>query len=103
MNRIETRAPAARQGMSDLAIRNLFIIPTILFLIVFNIFPLVYSLGYSFTDFGAARSGPVNFIGLQNYRDLLSDPFIWNNFAVTAQYVIVSVGGQMIVGFGLAM
>src|SRR3712207_3692252 len=103
MTRLEPRTRAASRGMSDLGIRNLFIIPTILFLIVFNIFTLLYSLGYSFTDYAASRSGPVNFVGLQNYRDLLSDPFIWNNFVVTAKYVIVSVGGQMIVGFGLAL
>ncbi len=89
--------------MSDLAIRNLFIIPTIVFLIVFNIFPLLYSLGYSFTDFRASTSAPWNFVGLENYRTLLNDPFIWNNFAITAKYVIVSVTGQVIVGFGVAM
>ena len=64
--------------MSDLSIRNLFIIPTIVFLIVFNIFPLIYSLGYSFTDFRASTNAPANFVGLQNYRDLLNDPFIWS-------------------------
>ena len=37
-------------------IRNLFIIPTVGFLIVFNIFPLIYSLGYSFTDFSASAT-----------------------------------------------
>ena len=89
--------------MSDLAIRNLFIIPTILFLIIFNIFPLIYSLGYSFTDFRASTNAPANFVGLQNYRDLLNDPFIWRNFTVTAKYVIVSVGGQVVVGFGMAL
>jgi len=89
--------------MSDLAIRNLFIIPTIVFLIVFNIFPLLYSLGYSFTDFRASTNAPWNFVGLENYRVLLNDPFIWNNFAITAKYVIVSVTGQVIVGFGVAM
>ncbi len=94
---------SAASGMSDLAIRNLFIIPTVAFLIVFNIFPLLYSLGYSFTDYRASLNEPANFIGLQNYRELLADPFIWTNFAITAKYVIVSVGGQMIVGFGLAM
>ncbi len=94
---------AAARGWSDLRIRNLFIIPTILFLIVFNIFPLVYSLGYSFTDFRASLNQPVNFIGLQNYQELLNDPNIWNNFTVTAKYVIISVSGQMIVGFGLAL
>ena len=46
--------------MSDLAIRNLFIIPTIAFLIIFNIFPLIYSLGYSFTDFRASTNAPAN-------------------------------------------
>lgn len=89
--------------MSDLAIRNLFIIPTILFLMIFNIFPLLYSLGYSFTDFRASTNAPANFVGLANYRVLLNDPFIWSNFAITAKYVIVSVVGQVVVGFGIAL
>lgn len=100
---LDPRSRAASRGMSDLAIRNLFIIPTIVFLIVFNIFPLLYSLGYSFTDFRASSSAPANFVGLQNYRDLLADPFIWNNFTITAKYVIVSVVGQVVVGFGVAL
>ena len=103
MTRLDPESRAAARGWSDLAIRNLFIIPTILFLIVFNIFPLIYSLGYSFTDFRASVNAPANFVGLQNYRELLSDPRIWNNFWVTAKYVIVSVGGQMLVGFGVAL
>ncbi len=89
--------------MSDLAIRNLFIIPTIIFLIVFNIFPLIYSLGYSFTDFRASTNDPARFVGLDNYRTLLADPNIWRNFTITAKYVIISVTGQVIVGFGVAM
>jgi len=100
---LDPKSRAASRGMSDMSIRNLFIIPTIVFLIVFNIFPLLYSLGYSFTDFRASSNAPANFVGLQNYRDLLSDPFIWNNFTITAKYVIVSVVGQVIVGFGVAL
>ena len=101
--RLDPRSAAARRGLSDVAIRNLFIIPTITFLVVFNIFPLIYSLGYSFTDFRASSSQPANFIGLDNYRDLLGDEHIWNNFSVTAKYVLVSVGGQVLVGFGVAL
>ncbi len=91
------------RGLSDLAIRNLFIIPTIVFLIVFNIFPLLYSLGYSFTDFRASTNAPANYVGLDNYRTLLADPNIWRNFTITAKYVIISVTGQVVVGFGIAM
>ncbi|MEQ8449359.1 MAG: sugar ABC transporter permease [Nitratireductor sp.] len=103
ITRLDPHSHAAKRGLSDLSIRNLFIIPTILFLIVFNIFPLLYSLYYSFTDFRASTNAAANFIGLQNYRELLNDPFIWNNFVITAKYVIVSVAGQVIVGFGVAL
>jgi multiple sugar transport system permease protein len=103
MATLDPQSRAARRGLSDLTIRNLFIIPTILFLIIFNIFPLLYSLGYSFTDFRASTNAPANFVGLRNYRELLNDPFIWNNFVITAKYVVVSVTGQVVVGFGVAM
>ena len=103
ISRLDPGSRAAAGGMSDLSIRNLFIIPTIVFLIVFNIFPLLYSLGYSFTDFRASTNAPAKFVGLANYKELLNDEFIWSNFAITAKYVIVSVVGQVIVGFGVAM
>ncbi len=101
--RLEPDTRAAARGFSDLTIRNIFIIPTIVFLIVFNIFPLLYSLVYSFTDFVGSSNRPSHFIGIQNYRDLLGDPDVWKNFAITAKYVIVSVCGQVFVGFGLAL
>jgi multiple sugar transport system permease protein len=94
---------AAARGWSDLTIRNMFILPTIVFLIVFNIFPLIYSLGFSFTEYRASLNKPAEFVGLQNYMELLADPKIWQNFTITALYVVVSVAGQMVVGFGLAL
>lgn len=103
MTTLDPQSRAAARGWSDITIRNVFVIPTILFLIVFNIFPLLYSLGYSFTDFRASTKDAANFVGLKNYTDLLSDPFIWSNFTITTKYVIISVTGQLIVGFGLAL
>jgi multiple sugar transport system permease protein len=103
ITKLDPKSRAAARGLSDIAIRNLFVIPTVAFLIIFNIFPLIYSLGYSFTDFRASTNEPANFVGLQNYRDLLSDEFIWRNFTITAKYVIISVTGQVLVGFGLAL
>jgi multiple sugar transport system permease protein len=102
ITKLDTSSAAAARGLSDIAIRNLFILPTIAFLIVFNIFPLIYSLGYSFYSFSAAGNSPAQFVGLQNYRDLLADSYVWDNFTVTAKYVLISVGGQVIVGFGIA-
>jgi len=100
---LDPQSRAATRGWSDVTIRKLFVIPTVGFLVVFNVFPLLYSLYYSFTDFRANVRNPVNFVGLKNYADILADPVIWRTFSTTLWYVIVSVGGQFIVGFGLAL
>ncbi len=93
----------ARRGLSDLAIRNLFVIPTIVFLILINIFPLFYSLFLSFADYSAISGKPPDFIGIQNYREILHDPHIWESLYITMKYVIISVSGQLVVGFGIAL
>jgi multiple sugar transport system permease protein len=103
MTRLQPDTRAAARGLSDLTIRNLFIIPTIAFLIVFNVFPLIYSLWTSFTDYRASTTAPSQWVGLANFRELLNDEFIWRNFTITAKYVLISVTGQVLVGFGLAM
>jgi multiple sugar transport system permease protein len=96
-------AVAARRGLSDLTIRNLFIFPTLIFLIVINIFPLFYSLFLSFADYSAIAHKPIDWIGILNYRELLHDPTIWESFYLTMKYVIISVAGQLVVGFGIAL
>ncbi|MES0447711.1 MAG: sugar ABC transporter permease [Desulfobacterales bacterium] len=93
----------ARRGLSDLAIRNLFVIPTIVFLILINIFPLFYSLILSFADYSAISGKSPDFIGIQNYREILHDPHIWESLYITMKYVIISVSGQLVVGFGIAL
>jgi multiple sugar transport system permease protein len=103
MTTLNPTSRAASRGWSDITIRNLFVIPTVAFLIIFNVFPLLYSLGFSFTDFRASSKDPVNFVGLKNYVDALADPVIWRSFATTLWYVIISVAGQFVVGFGVAL
>jgi multiple sugar transport system permease protein len=91
------------RALSDEALRRLFLWPTLALLIAFNIFPLLYSLGLSFTDFSAIANKPPNFIGLQNYREILNDPQLWIYFRNTGFYVAVSVALEILVGFGLAL
>jgi multiple sugar transport system permease protein len=69
------------------------------------VFPLLQWLFTAFTDYRASTSSaaPANWIGLDNFRELLGDPNIWRNFTITAKYVVISVTVQVIVGFGLSM
>ena len=95
--------PPPKRGLSDKAIRNLFIWPTLILLIVINLFPLAYSLYLSFTDYSAiAKEAPV-WIAFANFSDILNDETMWKYFSITGKYVFFSVGLELILGFFLAM
>ncbi len=96
-------AVMARTGLSDLAVRNLFIIPTITFLILINVFPLLWSLFLSFHEWRANSAAEPVFVGIQNYQAILNDPSHWDTFVLTAQYVVYAVVGELVVGFGIAL
>jgi len=92
-----------RRHLSDRNITLLFIMPTMVLLILMNLFPLIYSLFLSFTEFSVIEGGAPEWIGIQNYRDILNDSRIWKHFGVTGSYALASVSLQAIIGFGLAL
>lgn len=98
-----SRATRARRQLSDRAIMNLFIWPTLLLLIAFNFFPLFYSLYLSFTNYTATGNKAPIWIGIANYANILTDPTLWEAFTTSGKYVLFSVALQTVVGFTLAM
>jgi multiple sugar transport system permease protein len=99
------RPPALRtvRALSDRSVQWLFVAPTLILLVLLNIFPLFYSLYLSFTDYSAIAKEPPIWVGFQNYAALLNDPQIWKYFATTGRFAFLSVGLQTVLGFGLAL
>jgi multiple sugar transport system permease protein len=95
--------PTHRHQIGDSTIQRLFILPTLLLLILWNVFPLFYSLYLSFTRYSHSGKLPPVWIGTANYDALLSDPKVWENFAITGRYALLTVLFQALVGFGLAL
>lgn len=100
---VATARASGRRPMSDNTIKWLFIWPTLLLLILWNVFPLFYSLYLSFTDYSSiSRADPV-WVGFANFSRILADERLWDAFATTGRFALMSVGLQTIIGFGLAM
>lgn len=100
-----TPRPLAKRirGISDRGIAWLFVSPTIFLLLAINIFPLIWTIYLSFTNFRANRIGrEVKFIGLRNYERILSDPDIWQTMQATAHFLIWTLFFQVLIGFTLA-
>ncbi|MBX5158786.1 MULTISPECIES: carbohydrate ABC transporter permease [unclassified Rhizobium] len=79
----------------------LILLPSLVLLLAFVIYPAIYSIYLSFTNealTGAAALRP-RFVGLRNYTRLFNDAKFWNSLFVTFVFVIGSaVVGQFALG-----
>ena len=99
-----TPPPVARRirGFSDRAIAWIFVAPTIFLLLAVNIFPLIWTIRLSFTNFRANRNREVEWVGLQNYQRILTDSDIWLSMQATAHFLFWTIFFQVLIGFTLA-
>ncbi|MBV8190426.1 MAG: sugar ABC transporter permease [Alphaproteobacteria bacterium] len=90
-------------GFSDRSIAWLFIAPTIVLLLAINIFPLIWTIRLSFTNYRGNRpNAPLKSVGLDHYQSILSDPDIWAAMQATAHFVLWTIALQTLLGFALA-
>lgn len=86
----------------DRAAKRLFLWPLIIFLAALSVFPILFALVTSFTDFKLGSSRSISFIGLENYVRMLQDPRILGTFARTFLILLVALPIQLILGFMIA-
>lgn len=91
------------RGFSDRTIAWLFISPTIILLLAINIFPLMWAVYLSFTNFRANRpNAEVKDVGFRNYERVLTDTDTWLAMQATAHFVLWTIVLQTVIGFALA-
>lgn len=91
------------KGLSDRTVAWIFVAPTIILLLAINIFPLIWTIRLSFTNYRANRpNADVKFIGLRNYERILTDSDIWQTMQATAHFLCWTLFLQVVMGFALA-
>ena len=65
----------------------LFLSPAIIILVAFTLYPMVQAVYLSFTEYNLIRAA--EWIGLDNYIELLQDGAVWNAFGNTVLYALV--------------
>ena len=91
-----------RKHLKNTAVVLLFVLPALIPLIIFWLYPIGRSIWLSFTDWDF-MTPDYSFIGLKNYRSLLKDSrfyaALWNTVVFTAGKLIPTIAG----GLGLAL
>lgn len=84
----------------------LFISPALILLMMFSLIPIVVAFVISFTDIsliGLADWSQINFVGIDNYIDIMTDPLFLKSIGNTLFYVIIGVPLVIICSLGIAV
>jgi multiple sugar transport system permease protein len=96
-----THTPTLWRRLERHRVGYAFILPVLILFVLFRIWPAINGFLLSFQDY--RLSGETTYLGLQHYRDLLSDKLFWGALKVTATYAVISVPLTTVVALGLAL
>jgi multiple sugar transport system permease protein len=107
-NRADASAPASKRAKlgahapGQKSGRRLLLLPTVLLLLVFSIFPLVASVALGFGSWDIGMENPYSFRGLANFARLVGDSRYFTSLVNTLVYAGGSVALQFGIGLALA-
>jgi raffinose/stachyose/melibiose transport system permease protein len=102
------RGPRAQAGMTDATRKAqrrlglLLVLPTVMIMAVFQVFPLANAVYYVFVDFNGIDPSPP-FIGLANFAELAQDPAVWAAFGNNVIWIVIGTAAPLVLGLGLAL
>ena len=99
------RAPSIRSGAGGQVPARvtlmLFAAPSLFLLLLINLYPVIYAGYQSLRDGSLIDAG--DFVGLENYVKVLTDPTFWAAARFTLIFTLVGVFGSWLVGLALAI
>jgi ABC-type sugar transport system permease subunit len=97
--RLGGRTAALRQAASPWC----FLVPTLIFFIGYQVYPIFRVLWISFTDFQYLADQPAKWIWFDNYATALHDPLMWKSLWRAALFTIMFLPGTIILPLLLAI
>lgn len=68
----------------------LFALPALIVYAVFKLFPAISGIYYSMTNWNGLNKG-FDMVGLDNFKEILSDKYYWQSILFTLKYVLVMI------------
>ncbi|WP_199423994.1 carbohydrate ABC transporter permease [Actinotalea solisilvae] len=102
---VGTARPARRRPLRRGLSAYLLLVPAVVAMVAGLGYPLVRQLVISFQEYGLAQQfgRPAEWVGLRNYTELLSDPYVWQVIARSLAFCAVNAVLTMALGIGLAV
>lgn len=88
---------------SEATLGWLMLTPAVLLMCGVVVYPVCVLIYHSFFDLRLSGGSVPSFVGLQNYRDVLSDADFWEALRTTLTITLVTVPGALVLGLGMAL
>ena len=79
------------------------VLPALLPVLVFSVYPLVQGILLGFTDARAGLGAVTTFTGLENYTELAGDALFWRSFRIGVVWAVAVTTLQFFAALGLAL
>ena len=89
--------------MSDRQVGVLFMLPLLIAVALFLVWPIAEAVRLSFVRYNPLRPDEQPFVGLDNYIFVLEDPLFWESFWQAIVWTGISTVLQALIGVGLAL
>jgi fructooligosaccharide transport system permease protein len=100
-NKYKVQVPTKRSR--NAAVGILFVLPALIFITIFLIIPVILAFLYSFEHYNMLKVTQKEFIGLQNYIEILKNPAFYKTLKNTVYFAGIVVPLQTAVALALAM
>ena len=81
----------------------LFLVPTLIFFVGYQVYPIFRVLWISFTDFQYLSDEPANWVWFDNYVAAFNDPLMWKSLWRAAYFTLMFLPGTIILPLLLAI
>jgi multiple sugar transport system permease protein len=93
----------SRASFTDRHLHWVFPLPAIAFVALLMVFPILYTLLLSFTNWNLTSGAPANFVGLRSYARVLTEPRFLDALGRTFLFTIFAVAIEGVLGVAVAL
>ena len=90
-------------GFVERNLKYIFPLPAVIFVVILMIFPVLYTLFISFTDWSLTSGRPMRFVGFETYARVLSGSRFQAAVGRTLTFTFWAVAGQAVLGTIIAL
>jgi multiple sugar transport system permease protein len=98
-----TKAKDSDRSVAENRLGQKLVAPAVIMMVLVTAWPMIQALYLSLFRYRLTTPDDREFVGLGNYGTILTDPLFWRDTWNTVLIMVITVGVELVIGFGFAM